>query len=171
MKRACLLLCCALILQILSGCGKKDDDFELPVNFYYSNKEIAYNSQTGVIQAEKREGQSFHGNVTALLHAYLLGPHSDELYSPIPKDVYLVSCQIENDAAYIVLSAQFSKLSGIGLTTGCSAILMTLHDYAGVNDLVIRAKDSQLDGKDTLELSTDSIVLIDTVSNEQSELE
>lgn len=170
MKKMCILLCCVLILQLLCACGDKKEDFKEPVNFYYTRAEIAYNAQDAVLQAETREGYNYHDNVIAFLHAYLLGPESEELQTVVPTDVYPVSCSVEGSLARVVLSSQFSKLTGIKLTTACSAILMSLHDYAGIDTLHISAKESQLDDKDIFILTMDEIVLMDTM-NSQNESE
>ena len=164
MKKICLMICCILILQMLNGCGGKTEEFKEPVNFYYSNKEISYNSPDGVIQSEQREGAGYHGNLTAFMHAYLRGPVSAELETVIPSDVYLVSCEIIGDTANITLSSQFAKLSGVKLATACSSILLSVHDYTGVEAVCIRAKDAKLDDKDDLVLTMNDIVLIDTAT-------
>lgn len=163
MKKLCLLLCCVLVLQLLCACSGNKEDFQEPVNFYYGNKEISYNSPAGVIRAEIQEGSSFHGNLTAFLRAYLLGPTSTELYSFIPADVYVVSCQVSENIATIVLSSQFANLSGIELSAACSALMMTIHDYTGATTMVISAKDSQLDAKDEIVINLDDVVLMDTM--------
>lgn len=161
MKKICILICCCLLLQMLCSCSGKKEEFEDPVSFFYCNREIAYNSPTGVIQAETREGSGFQGNLTAFLNAYLRGPVSTELESPVPSDVSLVSCERNGDTVTIVLSAQFSKLTGIELSTACSALMMTVYDYTGAETLQVRAKDSQLDDKNEIVLGIDDIVLID----------
>lgn len=164
MKRINILICIVLVLQMFCSCTADSEDFENPVNFYYCKEEISYNSASGVIHPETRDGSNFHGNLTACLRAYLLGPETEVLVSPIPKDVYLVSCSVDGDVAELVFSTQFSKLSGVKLTTACSAILMTLHDYTGVQMLKISAKDSTLDGHEYIEMHLDEIVLLDAVS-------
>lgn len=161
MKKLCILICLSLILQMLGGCSRKEEDFQEPVNFYYCNNEVVYNSATGVIHPEMREGAGFYGNLTAFLQAYLLGPKGSDLYSLIPSDVYLVSCEISDDIATIVLSKSFEKLSGIDLVTASSALLLSVHEYAGINTISLCAKGGRLDDKDQFVLSMDDIVLID----------
>ena len=109
MKKLAILMCCAVFLQILLGCGAAKDDYKEPVNFYYEKTNVSYNSSSGVIEKETREGSVFQGNLTAFLHAYLRGPESDILQSIIPSDVYLVSCEIIGNTAYITLSSQFAN--------------------------------------------------------------
>ena len=162
MKKISILLCCALIMQMFCSCTANKEEFQEPVNFYYGNKEIFYNSPAGVIQAELREGNNFHGNLTAFLRAYLLGPMSSDLYSFVPSDVYVVSCEVNEGYAVVVLSSQFSNLSGVELSAACSALLMTLHDYTGIETLELKVKDSQLDGKSEIIIGINDIVLMDT---------
>lgn len=164
MKKLCFLLCCVFVLQLFSGCTKKNDSFQVPVNFYYSTKEIKYNTPDSVIQAETREGAVYANDVEAFIHAYLQGPVSSDLQSIIPSDVYLVSCEVEGDTVCIVLSTQISKLSGISLLTACSALFLSLQDFAGTQTLQISAEDSLLDDKDVLTITADEIVLVDAVN-------
>lgn len=164
MRKICILIVCIMILQILCGCAGKKQEFQDPVNFFYCNKEFSYNSPTGVIRAEVREGAGFHGNLTACLRAYMLGPSSTDLQRLIPTNVYMVSCENMGDEVTIVMSSQFSELSGVELSAACSALLLTVHDFTGAETLRISAKDSRLDDKDELLLNLADIVLIDTVN-------
>lgn len=166
MKKSCLLLCFLLILQILCGCTSKKEEFKKPVNFYYCRREVTYNSPQAVLYPETREGYSYHSNIIAYLHAYLCGPQSEELEAPIPPDVYLVSCSVEEGIADIVFSNQFSKLSGVKLATACSALLLSVHEFSNVETIRVRAKDAQVDGRAYFELSLDDIVLLDTVTTQ-----
>ena len=161
MKKLNVLICFILSLVVLWGCTGKKEDFEEPVQYYYCNEEIFYNSSSGVIQAETREGAGLHDNLTAFLHSYLHGPESSDLYTLIPSDVYLASCALDGNEVTVVLSAQFAKLSGVELSTACSALLLSVHDYTGADTLRLRAKDSQLDGQDEILLRLDDVVLLD----------
>lgn len=165
MKRFCLLLCCILMIQVLCGACTKKEELQEPVNFYYCNAEVSYNSSTGVLCPEVREGMTFRGNIVALLGAYLSGPHDTGLQSPIPNDVYLISCELDEDTVNILLSTQFAKLSGLDLTTACSALLLTVHDYTGVQTLCVSAKNAKVDDKDIFVLTMEDIVLMDAVTN------
>ena len=163
MKKISILLCLVLLLQMLCACSD-EEVFEEPVNFYYCKKAVTYNSPTGVIFPEIREGAGYHGNLTGLLQAYLNGPKSDSVRSFIPSDVYLVSCEINDDEVRIVLSKSFEKLSGIMLSTACSALMLTVHDYTGANTIVVSVKDGKIDDKDSVTFSMDDIVLVDNTT-------
>lgn len=167
MRKFCFLLSCILILQLFAGCSRKDDEILKPVNFYYINKEISYNTQSGVISPEIREGAQFH-SLDDLLKLYMEGPASENLQSLFPDGVSLLSCAVENETAYIYLSSDFAELSGIKLTTVCSAMLLTARDYAGIQEICVRAENAKLDDKDEFLLSLDEIVLMDTVVSEET---
>ena len=161
MKKICFLLCCILILQLLWGCAGKKDEFKEPVTFYYCNKDIVYNSDSGVISPEVREGASYHGNLASFLRAYLLGPASSDLQRFIPADVQLISCQVDGDTVSLIMSNQMTQLSGVALSMACSALLLTVNGYSGAQTLRLSVEDGQLDGKNEIVLSVDDIVLMD----------
>lgn len=167
MKKILLLTLCVLFVISMCSCGKDNEDFLEPVNFYYCNEEISYNSTSGVIHAEIREGADFGGDISEFLHAYLLGPQSDHLQTLIPSDVYLISCDIEEDVVNIKFSSHFSRLSGVKLTTACTALLMSIHDYMGAQTLNIYANNEKIDDKDVFTITVEDIVLIDTVATQE----
>lgn len=163
MKRISILLCVVLFFQMLSACTNTEEEFSEPVNFYYYNNEVIYNSPTGVICPEVREGAGYYGNLTAFLQSYLNGPKEDNIRSIIPSDVYLVSCKTKDDTAQIVFSKSFEKLSGIDLSAACCALLLTVHDYTGLNTIIVSAKDGKIEDKDFVTFSMDDVVLVDDV--------
>lgn len=167
MKRLCLLLSCFLILQMLCACGGSNQEVREPVRFYYCNKEISYNSPSGIIKSEIREGIKFQGDLSELLRVYLQGPATPYLQTLIPNDVEFVSCMMSDSCVSITFSNEFSKLTGVKLSTACSAILMTVHGYTGIQTIQIRAEGSQLDEKDEVVLTMDDIVLMDTMVMEE----
>ena len=167
MKKMCFLLCCVIVLQSFNACTPKSDDYQVPANFYYGCKEIAYSTPDGVIRPETREGAGFTADVEAFIDAYLLGPVSSDLRRLIPADVYLVSCQTEGDTVSIVFTTQFSRLTGIDLLTACSGLFLSLQDFFGTQLLQVSASGSQLDGKDVLSITANDIVLADTINRNE----
>ena len=53
MKKICYLLSCLILLQLLMGCSNKEKEILQPVNLYYINSEISYNTENGVIATLK----------------------------------------------------------------------------------------------------------------------
>lgn len=166
MRKFTFLLCCVMLLQLFAGCSGNNEEIEKPVSFYYINNEISYNSPEAVISDEIREGAQFQ-SLEDLLAEYLDGPVSSELQTLIPSNVSLLSCVVNRDTADIYLSSQFSELSGINLTIACSAMLLTVHDFSGVQSICVYAENEKLDDKETFLLSLDDIVLVDTVTSEE----
>ena len=166
MRKLCVFLCCVLMFHMLTACGRNAEDYQMPVRYYFNNKEISYNTQAGVIQAEIREGADLHGNLTAFLHSYLRGPASSDFKRIIPADVYLVSCEVKDDSAEIVFSNQFAELTGIELVSACSALMMSVNAFTEVDTLCISAKNALIDEKEVYIISMDDIVLSDIVAIE-----
>lgn len=160
MRKAFAVLLCISLIVSLYGCKRNKAEIQEPVEFYYCF-ETVFKTDDGVTGSETREAAHFNGNLEQLLQVYLLGPVSDELTSPLPYAVKLVSLEQVNDSVYLTLSREFSTLSGIRLTTACSCIVMTLHDYAGINQVCFRAASGQLDNKDEFIMSITDIVLSD----------
>ena len=167
MKRICLLLCCALMLQLVVGCGKQNEDLVAPVNFYYCNSEVLYNNPQSVICPEVREGLAFENDLETMLRAYIEGPQSSDLYSAIPKNVELISCQQHDDTVTVVFSGQLSKVVGVKLTTLCSALLMTLNEYTGVDVLRVQAEGERLEDRSEFVLTMSDLVLMDVIETEE----
>ena len=165
MKRISILLCCILVFQLLVGCVAADKDIQEPVNFYYINKDISYNAPNGVISSEIREGSQFH-DFEDLLRVYLAGPISSELQSFVPVDTSLMTCDVDENTAYVLLSEQFAKLSGVKLTIASSAILLTANESFGIQTIRIQAENAQLDDKEAFVLTMDDIILTDATMSE-----
>ena len=163
MKKLCLLLCCTILLSLFCACSAKNEDFQQPVNFYYSNVEIGYNSPTAVIKPEIREGAFYNDNVEQLLEDYLAGPREQGLHCAVPDGTKLIHCNNEECVVHIMFSEEFAELSGIELSVCCSCILRTLHEYADIHTVHISAMNAQLDDELEFVLNIDDIVLMDSV--------
>jgi len=161
MKKMISLLACVIILFSLCACGQENEDIQQPVNFYYCSEKISYNSPTGVMKPEIREGIAFQDKAQMLLREYLQGPRTPELVSPIPNGTKLTSFQISDNSAYIELSSDFASISGIKLSTACCCIAMTVSEYTGCGTVYFRVEDGQLDNKDEIVLRVSDIIVID----------
>ena len=163
MRKIACIFCCIMLLTLLCACGNKNEEFQSPVNFYYVNKDISYNSPTSVICTEVREGISFYGNLTVFLRAYLDGPKSSDLQTYIPTGTELLSCVVSGNAATLTFSEEFSKLNGSRLSVASGALLLSANDFANINTIVIRVENGRWDEKDELCMSMDELVLMDSV--------
>lgn len=163
MKRMLCILCCVLLLPAFLGCKNNQTEFLEPANFYYLNKDITYNSASGVISPEIRETVDMHGDLTVFLNAYLQGPESSNLEPAIPADVKLVTCAVIDKTVTLTFSEGFANLSGARLSSACTALLLSVHDFTGAESIRVCAKNSLLDEKEDIYLTINDVVLIDTV--------
>ena len=166
MKKLGILILCAILVLSLSACNQKNADIQEPVNFYYCRDEITYNTPDAVIRAEVHEGAGFLEDPEKMLRSYLLGPNSHNYVSLIPTNTTPVSVEITEGVAYVKFSDEFSKLSGMKLTTACSCIALTLSEYSGVNAVHISAETELLDNKDEIIITASDIILLDDEGKE-----
>ena len=163
MRRMICIFCCMFLFFSLCACNHQTEELQEPTNFYYINKNISYNSPSGVISAETREAVTFDGDLNLFLSSYLEGPKSSNLQTYIPAEVRIVSCELSDNEAVLIFSEEFSKLSGYKLSAASCALLMSVHDFLGVNALSISVENGRLDDKDNLHLTMDDIVLMDSL--------
>ena len=161
MKKQIFIVCCLLIACIFCACKKNDIEIQEPVNFYYCNEEISYQSASGVIGTEVRDAIAYGGDLQKLLKDYLKGPQSSDLYLPLPENTSFKALKISENVAYITFSDEIASLSGIRLTTACSCIAMTICEYTAITEVCIQAQSEQLENKDMVVIRPSELVLID----------
>lgn len=149
-----LVLCCA-------ACAPKDETLTKPAAFYYCHAEVPYDGRTGLIVAEQREAARFGDDIAALLNAYLQGPTGEEFLSPFPAGIRVVSFNTSPTVITVVLSQEFSQLTGLDLIIACVCLSRTVFDIAPQNRVQIAAYDSTLDGQAYIVLDRDSVLLAD----------
>ena len=168
MNKVRILLCMLLCTLFLCACVKNEPELIKPANFYYCNQEVSYNTPTGIISPEVREASGISENdIVHYLEEYLKGPVSDSLYSIIPEKTRLLSVQIYGTTADIDFSKEFSNLSGIDLTRAAVCIVKSLHDFAGIETVILSADGSLLNEKDYFILSMEEIISMDTAAMEE----
>ena len=161
MRKIFLLFLCVVLVLCLCACQQKNADIQEPVNFYYCRDEISYNTIDAVIFPEVREAIEFGGDPTKMLDSYLLGPKANNCISLIPTGTKLISFQIIDGVGYVKFSDEFAKLSGVSLSTACSSIVLTLHEYTGFDVFRFSANTKQLDNRDEIVVSVSDIILMD----------
>ena len=151
-----LSLCC-------TACTRKNVSLQKPAAFYYCNAEVPYDGKTGGITAEMRESANFADDMIALLNEYLKGPLAEGFLSPFPDNVRIASFNTSATTVTVVLSREFSQLSGLDLIIACACITMTCLELSDAQTIRIRAQDATLDGAEFIEMSESSLLLIDFV--------
>ena len=164
MRKIKMILCICLCASLLCACNGKDPVYLEPVNFYYCNQTVSYNSPAALISPEVREAAGFENDIIKFMEEYLKGPISDELKTVIPAGTTLCTARIQDDTVLLDFSHEFANLSGIDLTTSCVCIVKSLHEFAGIETVVFRADSSLFDEKDSFTLSMEDIVTMDTVT-------
>ena len=77
-----------------------------------------------------------------------------------------MTCDVDENTAYVLLSEQFAKLSGVKLTIASSAILLTANESFGIQTIRIQAENAKLDDKEAFVLTMDDIILTDATMSE-----
>ena len=163
MKKIAVVFLCMSVILSLCACSQRESKIAEPVNFYYCKEEIVYHSASGVIEAEMHEGADFQNDAERMLRAYLQGPHANDNVLLLPDQTNLISLQIVNDRAYVKFTDMYSQLSGIKLTTACSCIAMTLHDYTGVKEVFFSTENELLDNKENFVIRVEDLVWQDVM--------
>lgn len=161
MKKFLVCISAMLIICILFACGSNHENFEKPVNFYYRTAAVTYNNEQAVIAAEVRDGAALDQDLNNILMQYLTGPVSDEFISPFPAGVTVESLQIDAQHVRIILSKPFDTLSGIQLTLACTCLSNTVMELADCQSVEISVADALLDGKESIIIDRQAILLMD----------
>ena len=167
MRKMKTILCVCLCILLLCSCGQQTPEYVAPVNFYYCNQSVSYNSPTALISSELRESSGFENDIVRFMEEYLKGPLSDELYTVIPEKTELCTARVQEGVVLLDFSQEFARLSGIDLTTASVCIVKSLHEYTGVDTVVFRADGALLDDKESFTLSLEDIVMMDTVTMDE----
>lgn len=162
MRKISLILCLCLMLGLL-GCAGKQDQPEVPVQFFYPRQisSILYEGDDGVITHELRESAGNEENYRYLLNLYLRGPTAQSLRNPFPRATSVVSFEQYQDQVTVTLSDSFAQLSGMELTLAGACLLKTVNAMTGVQSLYIRAQTQPLDNSEYLLFRMNDLLLTD----------
>lgn len=161
MKRIASLILAIIILVTLFGCGKDTPEYEVPAEFYYIQREITYNSSSGVICPELADIAQYQTDLVKLLNTYLSGPVSQELVSPFPSNTRLIACDVIRKEAHLTLTKEFLQLTGVRLSTACSCMALTVAGISPIEKVHFRVEDSLIDGREFLTVTVADIIMLD----------
>ena len=151
----CILITISIILCSCSNTAKNDS-----ILFYYCSAQENYSTTGQAIQYEKHNTTEPLA-YSKLLSVYLDGPRSSNLTSPFPEGTKLVRCSLEQQIVQIVLNDQFSKLTGIELSIACACLCLTAENITGCAQVQISAENMTLDGKDSITLNANNLILLE----------
>ena len=157
------LLCILLVLCMLPlfGCAQPEDPIENPVFFYYRQKNLTYDNETSVIAKELRDAGTRLDDISYLLEQYLQGPESETLLATFPRGSQ-ISFQVLENTAVIVVNDKFAALTGIDLSLACACLTLTVCELTGTDHALIQGQDALLDGNQSIYMSKNSILLLDS---------
>lgn len=157
---------CLLIATIISisgfGCTGKNTEIMKPINVFYCRNEVSYNTEDGVLFPETREFSGFEHNMVGFLNRYLDGPQSKHLYSPFPAGSKILELKQDHDDVRVVLSRDFSLLSGYELTICCACISRTVLELTNSQNVYLHIDGEQENDSAVLVMSRDNLLLMDT---------
>lgn len=165
MRKVGAMICVLLCIAMLCACGRQAPEYAQPAKFFYCNKEISYNSPNGVISSEIREAKDCNGNVELYLQSYLNGPEFNHLYLLIPSGTKLLSSEIRDTTIHLSFSKELAQLSGVELTTAGACLMLSLHEFSGIDTLILTAEGELMDEKEAFTISMEDIVTMDTVTD------
>lgn len=173
MKRMLCLLMCFLIFIPVTGCQHPDDNGTYA--FYYPRSDYGYNPQEGkfyneIIGKEIREDIS-PANVHEVISMYLNGPMMQEFANPYPDNISLESVVIDEQTLYVTVSDHLSELTGIRLIIACACLGKTGMELTNTTSIQISCKKALLDGKKTITLQDDLIIVNDAAPDVAPEQE
>lgn len=149
-----------LVLLCMIGCSKKGDEIKTPVNFYYHNPLSSEENFDKVIVPEIREGAEF--TKEELIIQYLCGPERQDLESPFPEGLELVSLVVSGNRVIITVSHLLGELDGINQTLACSCLATTIFELYDCQTVEIIIDDQALDNKASIVIRKDDLVLNDS---------
>ena len=147
------------ILLLLSGCSHSTA-YEKPVTFYYCSAVYQYESGDSAIVAEIRESVGC-STLEEIMQLYLAGPDNEELVSPFPNSLRLISHHQEGETLYLLFSEELAQLSNLSLSMACGCITMTCLTLTDATQVTIEANESLLDGHKSITMGRDSLILSD----------
>ena len=134
MKRfLCILLAVSLLL---SGCGFFGERIKDPVSFHYLCANYP-DELCCVVVSEQREASGHVGNLPYLLALYLMGPVDEEMRSPIPAGVQILSSK-DGDHIILELTGATDSFSDIDFSLACACLTLTSLEITGAEKVTVR---------------------------------
>lgn len=122
-----LLIC---VMLALCACSPKSEPMQRPENYYYCNTGPKYEIGESLFAVEVRETAQF-SSLETVLQNYLIGPVSENLTSPFPKEIRILSAKIDEFGLKLEISDHLAQLQGVNLTSACYCLAKTAMDMTG----------------------------------------
>lgn len=152
MKR---LICIAMALLMLSGCGILGDRVKDPVTFYYIRDDYQ-RSMEPVIVSEVREASGHMDDLPYLLALYSMGPSGNGLQSPFPVNTRIIPT--EHTEAGIVLSIpdDLEFMTDAEYTLASACLALTCMELTDADQITV------VSGNRSVTINPDNIITLET---------
>ena len=163
MKRfVCLIL---LFSMLLSGCHVLQGRIKEPVTFYYVSQNYQENMGQ-VIVSEVREAAGHRYDLPYLLALYSMGPTSEGLVSPFPKNTKMTLNTCADNSMELSLSDSALILTDAEFTLAGACIAKTCMELTDVEQVTIICGDRKITIR-----NNNLLLSSDVLSNLQEETE
>ena len=138
MRKRGVFLAAAVLFALLAACTPQAESAEDGLRLWFA---VPGDRQSQEVAAAL-DSVLYTGmeSVPDLLTALLAGPSQDsELVSLIPENTGVVSCTVEGRTAFVELSGDYARLSGIDRTIADYCITLTLSQLPGVDRVELSA--------------------------------
>jgi hypothetical protein len=160
MKKCFILL--LILCLLLAGCARQQTSLITTLKFYYPLQVADYTLGASYIQPELREGAGVDKSLKNMLNLYLKGPKDQITFQmPFRYNTQVVSISRGSTMLDITLNRGFANYTGLDLTIACACITMTCIELTDVTVVRIRAENTTLDGAEFIEMSAESLLLVD----------
>lgn len=152
MKRLVSLL--LFFCFFLSGCSSLGEWIKEPVTFYYVNENYQEDLQQ-VIVSEIREASGHREDLAYLLALYSMGPASENLKSPFPRNTVILPIEHSGDKIVLSISENVLTMTDAEYTLASACIALTCMEISEVSQVtVVCGEKSTTIGKDNLLIYT-----------------
>lgn len=160
MKRLiCLLLISCLCL---TGCSMAGEWIKEPVTFYYV-RESYQKDMEPVIASEVREASGHRNDLPYLLALYSMGPSTENLKSPVPRNTKIVPTERTDDSIVLSLSEAVLAMNDADFTLASACIALTCMELIDIQQVTVICGDK------TITIQEDNLLLYNTLIEEPQE--
>lgn len=141
MKR---MICLIMVFgMLLSGCSMAGERIKEPVTFYYVREDYQKDMGT-VIGSEVREAAGHRNDLSYLLALYSMGPATEDLRSPLPRNTKIILMEHTGDSILIDLSESALKMTDADFTLASACIAMTCMELANITSVTVACADRNI---------------------------
>lgn len=140
------------VCLLLSGC-RLDSAYET-ASFYYLDAGYA-DRMSDPIRKEQKEITGHAGDLSYLMHLYLMGPSGEGLKSPLPGSCTLISIENREGVIQVKLSDTRSSLTESEFSLACACLTLTILDFTQAQAVTITS------GTRKVSMDTQTLTLYD----------